>query len=288
MPSSIRGVFSRRARLAAAAVTALAATTLTGPAARAQEERVGSAYSLSFGTDASSHFISYGADVWAGGDEFSPFSARSTVFTYGTLTAKFADNLSGFVNVWGDLNDNVDSGIGGPIQEVDVNVGLTLTLDKFSITGAHGSWHYAGEVEKIADLVVAYNDGGSLIPNVGLNPNVTFHYRYDGNNGQEPGLAVVPGIKPSFTFGADTKYPVTLGIPVAVAFFQDGFQGGDSGLGFVSAGAVVSVPLAFVPPKFGLWTASASATYYHTPEDTIPNNPEENFVVTALSLGLSF
>lgn len=287
MPSRIRGVSSRRARSAAA--IALAAAAFTGSPARAQEEAVGSAYSLSFGTDYTSHFISYGADVWGGGDEFSPFSARSTAFTYGTLTSKFTDNLSGFVNVWGDINNNVESGIGGSIQEIDVNVGLTLTIDKFSITAANGLWVYSGDEEKIFDVVVGFNDGGTLIEGVGLNPNVTLHYRYDGNGTQETGLVVVPGIKPSFTFGADSQFPVTLAIPVAAGFFtDDGYQGGDSGFGFLSAGGVVSVPLAFVPKQFGLWTLSASAIYYYTPEDQIPNNPDEHFVVTALSLGMSF
>jgi hypothetical protein len=286
MLSRIWGLASRQSKVALAAV-ALAAAAFAPSTAQAADEKPGSAYSFSFGTDVTSHFISYGADVWGGGDEFAPFGPRSTAFTYGTMTAKFSDNLSGFVNVWSDLNNNVDSAIGGPIQEVDVNAGLTLSLDKLSLTVAHGYWIYAGDEEKILDLVVGYNDADLLAKGFALNPSVTVHWRYDGNNSQTKGFCVVPGIKPSFTFG-EGAYPVTLAIPVSVAIFEGGFQGGDGGIGFVSAGATLSVPLAFIPVKYGNWTASASATYYYTPKDQIPGNPEENFVVTALSVGVAF
>lgn len=291
MLSSIKSL-SRRVRAAAAAV-ALASTALTAGTAQAEEVAVGSAYSLSFGTDFTSHFISYGADVWGGGSEYSPFSAKSTAFTYGTLTADFGTlgdsvGFSGFVNVWSDLNNNVESGIGSSVQEIDLNVGVTATIENFSITLANGLWIYAGGEEKVADLVIAYSDGDSIIEGFALNPSVTLHYRYEGNGGQDTGLVVVPGIRPSITLG-EGAYAPTLGFPVAAGFFtESGFQGGDSGFGFLSAGVAVSVPLAFVPPQYGAWTLSASATYWHTPDDTIPNNPSENFVVTALSLGLSF
>lgn len=295
MLSGIKSLVSRRVRAAAVAV-ALASTALTASTAQAEEVAPGSAFSLSFGTDYTSHFISYGADVWGGGDEFSPFSAKSTAFTYGTLSAdlgSLGDDVSftGFVNVWGDINNNTESGIGGSIQEIDVNVGVTATFGNFSITAANGLWIYAGDEEKIFDVVVAYSDGDTIIPGFALNPSVTFHYRYDGIGSQETGLVIVPGIKPSITIGEEQfgVYAPTIAFPVAAGFFtDDGFQGGDSGFGFLSAGVAVSVPLAFVPPQFGTWTLSASATYWYTAEDQIPNNPEEHFVVTALSLGLAF
>src|SRR5688572_8654310 len=68
-------------------------------------------YSLSAGVDATSHFISYGADVWGGGSDANPFGEDSTVFAYSTLTLAINDNLSAFVNVWNDLNNNTDSSI---------------------------------------------------------------------------------------------------------------------------------------------------------------------------------
>jgi hypothetical protein len=295
MLSSIWGLVSRRSRVVAAAA-ALAVTALAGgSAAQAADEmkpaevRPGSAYELAFSTTTTSHFISYGADVWGGGNELSPFSARSTVFTEGTLTAKFADQLKGFVNVWSDNNDNVTSGIGGPIQEVDVNAGVIYDVGGgFTVKGVVGFWEYASDEEGIADLVIQYSDGDKIIPGFSINPSIKAHYRFKGNGSQETGLAVVAGISPSITLNKESPYKITVGFPAEVAYFQDGFQGGDSGLGFVDVGVTVSVPLAFIPAKYGNWAFTASATYFYTPEDQIPNNPRENFIVTAMSIGVGF
>jgi len=249
-----------------------------------------SPYSFVYEVDATSHFISYGADVWGGGSEISPFSPHSTVFASGTVTAALADNLSVYLNIWSDNNDNVASGLGGDIQEIDVNTGVTYTWDKLSFTLAHGFWNYAGEQEKVIDLTVAFGDGDMITQSksISLNPSVNIHYRYEGNNGQESGVAAVFGIAPSYTLMPDTKYPLTLSAPISVALFQDGFQGGDSGYGFFSAGVGLSVPLAFIPEKYGAWSTGVSVTYYNTPSETVPNNPEENFVTSMLTIKAAF
>ncbi len=292
MLSSIWSSISSRARKTAAVLAFAAATTVAANVSHADEAAaVKSAYSASFGLDFTSHFISYGADVWGGGDVISPFSPRSTAFGYGTLNVAFADNVTGFINIWGDLNDNVDSGIGGPIQEIDFNTGVTVTFDKVALTLTHGFWNYAGDEEKILDFTVGYNDADlykDFADGLALNPSFTVHWRYDGNGPQEDGAAFVPGIKPSFTFLKDSRYPVTLAVPTSIAFFTDEFQGGDSGYGYFTVGLTASVPLAFIPAKYGTWTASAGLAYWNTPEDAIPNNPEENFITTTLSVGVSF
>lgn len=284
MLKGIRGRLGRRAAVVAAAAT-LAVAGLSSPV-QAQDEK-GSAYSLSLGYDFTSHFISYGADVWGGGGHACPFSSESTMFGYATLTASFTDQISGFVNVWGDINDNADSDIGGSIQEIDLNIGATYAWDKFAFTLAHGCWWYAGDTEHIIDFVAAYNDADMIAKGFAINPSFTVHYRYEGNGAQDEGAAFVPGIKPSFTVFGDTQYPVTLAFPVNVAFFTDDFQGGDSGYGYLSAGIAATVPLSFIPEKYGAWSVTGSAIYYNTPDDAIPGNPTENFVVTAISIGVS-
>ena len=134
MPSSYwKGNLCRRASIGLVAL--LVAVTASSSVARAGDK---SPYSFSAGVDFTSHFISYGADVWGGGNDASPFSSERTMFVYGTLTLAFTDQLSGFVNVWSDVNDNADSNIGGMVQEIDLNVGATYTIQKFSITLAHG------------------------------------------------------------------------------------------------------------------------------------------------------
>lgn len=289
MVSNVLG-FCRRARVGVAAIALAAACGIAGAEEVAAEK---SPFSVAMDISAQSHFISYGSDVWGGGGKISPLSDASTVNTNMTISVGITDELSAYLNVWGDLNNNAPDSIGANIQEIDVNVGLTYEMDAWSFTLAHGTWIYGGDEEKIIDFIVAYEDGDQITKSEdwSLNPSVVFHWRYDeGAAGGDTGLAVVPGIRPSFEFQKDTKYPITLGVPVNLGLFTNDFHGGDSGYGFFSVGAVASVPLAFINDsgKYGTWTASAGATYWNTSDDVIPGNPDENFVTTFLSLGLSF
>jgi hypothetical protein len=271
-------------RLAAAAALAVAAGSSV---ARAEAPKT--IYSVSAGIDFTSHFISFGADVWGGGDDLSPFSSDSTMFGYTTLTAKFSDQWSGSVNIWSDLNNNTESGIGGNIQEIDFNVGVAYTWDKLTFGLTVGQWVYASDVEGILDFSVAFNDKDLLIKDFAFNPSLLVHYRFDPNGGQkDDAAALVLGIAPGWTFNSASQYPISLTIPASVAFFTDEFQGGDSGFGYANVGVKVGVPLAFIPAEYGAWNASAQIQYYYTPDDSIPNNPEESFFVSTLSVGVSF
>jgi hypothetical protein len=258
------------------------------------DERVGSKLSYSAGVDFSSHFISFGGDVWGGGYDASPFSSRSTSFVYGTVSAKFTDELSGFVNLWSDNNDNVDSEIGGPIQEVDFNVGVSYTFEKFTVGIAHAYWMFGGGAEKAFELSAGYNDAGmwdDWVKGLSLNPSFLAHYRYDstGDLGGENACVLQVGVKPTYAFDQVDDYPITIGLPFNVGYFTDPYQGGDgAGIGYLNAGISATVPLAFIPKGYGNWTASLSEVYFHTYENDIPGNPANNFFVTTLSVGVSF
>ncbi|HEX8342889.1 MAG TPA: hypothetical protein VF624_18445 [Tepidisphaeraceae bacterium] len=270
-----------------------------GPAEK-PTPRTGEAFTFSAGLDTSSHFISFGADVWGGGDDANPFGQDSTRFAYGTVNAKVSNELSLFLNLWSDINNNAEDTIGGHIQEIDVNAGLSYKfgedtpLTGFTLGLAHTHWIFAGETENAVEVSLAYADTGKydsmgMGADFGLNPSVLLHYRYDVIGGQEDDVAVLQlGVRPTFTFNAESEYPITLAVPAAVAFFLGEYQGGDDGFGYANIGLSASVPLAFIPVEYGAWTAGATAVFWHTPDDSIPTNPEENFVVTSLSVGVSF
>jgi hypothetical protein len=279
MRNRIRGGVVRALCLSAAVLTVGASVTRADPKE--------TAFSLSMGTDFTSHFISYGVDVWGGGSQASPFGDRRTEFGYATVGMAFTDAFSGFINVWGDINDNGGQPLGGNIQEIDLNVGLAYTWNKFSFSIAHGCWNYAQDTEHIIDFTVGYGDADMMAKGFSLNPSFTVHGRYNGNGAQDTGAAFVPGIKPSYTLLSDSKFPLTLSLPTSVAFFTDNFQGGSSGYGYFSCGPAVSVGMGFIPPKYGVWSVSASVIYYNTPSDSIPTNPKEDFIVTTLSVGVS-
>lgn len=282
------GLTRRAAALAVAACLASSSVVLAQDAAPA--EKPGSAMSFSAGIDFMSHFISYGADVWGGGGDFLPFNSHGTMFGWGQVNAAVSDQFTLYFNAWADINDNSDSDLGGNIQEVDLTLGGTYVMDKFTFGLAAATWNYASDEEIIIDGSVAYNDA-ELWGDKGfaLNPSALVHWRVNGNGAQDEGVALVLGIAPGTKYTPNADYPIAISFPVQVGLFlTDDFQGGDSGLGYVTAGVSGTVPLAFIPAKYGSWTGTVSAKYYYTPEDQIPNNECEHFVVTGLSIGMAF
>lgn len=218
--------------------------------------------------DVNTHFISYGADVWATGTRWDDplFNPSFELNIAGT------DRLTFIVGTWFDINDNAETNIGDAIQEVDVWGGFSYSLEKVSFKLLYQEWMYASQVERIVDFVVAGN--------VFLNPSLTIHGRVDAGLGMEEGIVAVLGIAHGMPVG-----PVSLTFPLNVAFATDDYHGGDGGYAFASIGANASVPLEFMP---GNWSLNAGVTGYHTNEDVIPNNPDEAFVTGKLGLTLAF
>lgn len=257
---------------AAAGVLALSAG-----AASAQGENV----SASMGTSYNSHFVSYGADVWGGGDDI--FSSRSTMFAWADVAFDF-DPVVVNGGLWFDINNNAPSSIGGNFQEIDWYVGATYAAGIFSLGATYQEWNYAGDVERIVDLKVAWDDS-SYMGDFTLAPSLTWHIRVDGNGGQDEGSAVVFAIAPS----APLSGPVTLAFPIGVGLFlSDDFQGGtESGLAYGYAGASLGVPLGEAGP-YGAWTLTADAIYYSTDGDAIPGNVAGGFLTGAVGIKVAF
>ena len=285
-----------RAMLAASAALAISSSVFADDAttAPAPAERAGSMLSYSAGVDVTSHFISFGADVWGGGNNAFPLTSKSTTFVYGTLTAKFTDELSGYVNLWSDDNDNVDSGIGGPIQEVDFNVGVNYTMGDFTFGLAHAYWMFGGGAEKAIEASVSYNDAElweKTLKGFALNPSFLAHYRYDstGDLTGQDACVLQFGVKPTYTFDQIDDYPITVSVPASLGYFTDPYQGGNgAGVGYINVGVSATAPLAFVPKGYGNWSVSLSEIYYHTYSSDIPSNPSDNFFVTTVSVGVAF
>ncbi len=262
-----------------------AAAGMDQPAGISIAEPVDSSkWTVSLGYDYASHFVLYGADVWGGGNDF--FGSESTSFAW----ADFAVDLEPFTlnfGIWGDINDNADSEIGGSIQEIDVYIGLAYTFDRFTVGATYQEWYYASDTERVVDLTLSFDDSDLLIDGFAFNPTFIAHFRVDGNGDQDNAAAFVLGIEPEFQL-TEGEYGLTLSIPASVAFFTDDFNGGDSGFGYASVGATLGVPLAFIPTSYGEWTAAVNVTYYITDEDAIPGNVEENFLTGTVSISTTF
>lgn len=125
------------------------------------------------------------------------------------------------------------------------------------------------------NLNLAYNDselwgGGGFA----LNPSVTvlFELENKAGTGGDEGIYYEVALNPTFAAG-----PATIAVPIKAGFGSNDFYGSlnpatgsidNEGFGFVSAGVVASMPLAFIPECYGTWTVNAGATYYYLGDGT--------------------
>jgi len=255
------------------------AALLSGGAASAAEN-----ISADIGISENTHFISYGLDVWGGKDDF--FGDKSTTWIYGDFALKLNDWLAFNLSVWSDNNDNVSSGIGGHIQEIDINPGFAVTYGMLTSSVTYNAWSYAGDVEESIDFGFAYNDTGLIMEGFALNPKVVWHYRASGNGTQTIGSAVVLSVGPSFPLVST----LSLSIPAGIAFFTtDDFQGGISGgYGFSYIGASLNYGLEMIPEQYGKWNLNFGLMEYFTEHDAIPGNPTENFLTGSIGISVAY
>jgi hypothetical protein len=245
--------------------TTLTTTTTPPPPPAPAPSPISGTFSL----DVNTHFISYGADVWATGTEWNDPLFNPSI----ELNIAATEHLKFIIGTWWDVNDNAETSIGDKkIQEVDVWIGAAYSFEKVTLKLLYQEWMYASQSERIVDFVVAGN--------VFLNPSLTIHGRVDSGLEVDEGIVGVLGIAHNMTLGT-----VGLSFPLNVAFATDEYHGGDGGYAFASIGANASIPLPFMP---GNWSLNAGVTGYHTSDDVIPNNPDEAFVTGKLGLTLAF
>lgn len=233
--------------------------------------------------DLNTHFVSYGNDVWSDGNpqlgelNFNPFLELSIALPAG---------FKATVGTWWDVTDKGSSGaLGGDLREVDAWVGLSYTYEKFTVGVVGQDWLYGpsgapDRSEEILDVNFSYD--------CFLKPTLTVHNRLGaGASGGDEGTILVAGVSHSFEAG-----PVTISIPVNVAFFvTDEYHGptGDAGVGYASIGLAGSLPLStYMGSAYGDWTLNGGFTYYFTNDQITVNNEEDNFLTASLGLSLAF
>ena len=263
---------SKASLLAATAVAALLSTSAGAFAADKVSADMGISYN--------SHFVSYGADVWGGGNAI--YGDNSTTFVYGDLYINPTDNFGMFVNVWTDNNHNTTSAIGGSTQEIDLNIGGSYTVGKFTLGAAYGSWNYAGDTEESIEGSVAFDD--SEISPFSLSPKITYHQRIAANGTQGYGAVILGNV--SHTFDLDYE-GMSLTVPLTVAFFTDNF-GGKSGYAYASGGVSLGIPLSFISSDYGAWSMNFDVIGYTTDKGALPGNKAQNFVTSQIGLKVAF
>lgn len=153
--------------------------------------------------------------------------------------------------------------------EADGYVGLTVGLgERWSLAGTY-TWYSspngAFEVAEEAIVGISFDDAGLFGESFGgLQPALSFGFETKGqqDGGANRGIYAQIGIAPEFALGSFAGGELGLSLPFAVGFslsdYYEGSDGSDHAFGFADLGIVLSEPLAFVPSRFGPWTATVS------------------------------
>lgn len=213
------------------------------------------------------HFMSFGQDVWAAGNNFDDFLFHPSL----ELNFDLGGGFSGIVGTWWDVNDNATTNIGSSIQEIDIWAGVAYASGDWKTTLLYHDWMYASQNERAVELKVAYTGL------YGLNPYLLLHGRFDDGIAYDTGLVTVLGVSPGTKLG-----PVALTFPVQIAADTDGYHGGEAGFSFASAGVSASIPLAeHVALNLGV-------TYYYTNDKVIVDNPDDSIFTGSAGIAISF
>jgi hypothetical protein len=257
----------------------------TPPAPTPMEDVVSGVLNLDF----TSHFFSYGNDVWEDGDDAFSLGFYPSAELAFALPGGFTATLG----VWAELHDKdrptpaaPTQTLGGDFLEVDTYYGLAYTFDKFTVGVTYQNWFYGGGVEDILDIKFSYDTF--------LSPSLLIHNRMDagaaGPLGGDEGTILVLGLSHGIDAG-----PVSISFPFSLAYFlDDGYHSttSDSGIGYGSIGVSASVPLSsLIGDAYGDWSVHGGFTYYVTDDGTIGggvNPAEDSFFITNIGLTLAF
>ena len=222
----------------------------------------------------------------------------------------FLKNFTLIGGIWNSVNTNQNDAHVGSWNEMDVFVSVSMTVaDNVSITLTYSPWNsppHAFHTEHTADAKIGYNDSklwGSS--GISLNPYVDIFWSIAGDStvilGKKGGTGYIePGIAPTFTLKGIPNYPITFTFPVYIQigppnYWDESRKIDNTSFGVFSASANVSVPLAFIPARYGHWHADLGFTYDYLINNALllagtiaSGNTNHNVILGSLGFGVNF
>lgn len=212
--------------------------------------------------------------------------------------------------IWNSVDTAEHDPFVGPWDEMDVFASFSGSVaDVFSLTLTYSPWNsppHAFKTEHNIDLKVSYDDSKFWgTSGFSLNPYIDGFWAVAGSStvilGRKGGTGYFePGIVPTYVLKISPDYPLTIAVPlytqIGPASYWDAtgaFSHSDFGL--VSASLNLSMPLAFIPARYGHWHADLGVTYdylinnglLHAGELASGNN-NHNVIIGSLGFGVSF
>jgi hypothetical protein len=100
-----------------------------------------------------------------------------------------------------------------------------------------------------------------------VNPSVLFAFETTGEalvaDGKK-GIYVQLGLAPGYTFFAESSFPLTISLPMTLGLSAKDYytvNGQNQTVGYFSWGPLISMPLKFIPAKYGSWSAKGGVQF---------------------------
>ncbi|MBV8781810.1 MAG: hypothetical protein JO353_10470 [Phycisphaerae bacterium] len=199
---------------------------------------------------------------------------------------------------------------GGPWDEMDVFASFTgAVADDFALALTYGAWNFpqtgGPHTEHNLDLKISYADHWLGDTGITINPYIDCWWAISGSStvvlGRAGGTGYFePGIVPTYTWKGIDKYPITFTAPtyfsVGPSTYWDAHNAiTHSNFGLFSTGLNASVPLSFIPARYGFWHADAGITYDYLINDSllaagtiVSGNTNHNCYVGSVGFGVNF
>ena len=204
------------------------------------------------------------------------------------------NSFSATLGIWNSFHEEQTGTTGDPKSwyEADLYGGVAVGfLDIFELSTLYTAYTSPnGAFSDVHELAFSLSvDDSGLLGDFALSPYISVAFEIDGqaDGGADEGVYMEIGIEPGYTFLKDSKYPITLSLPLKVGlslddYYEDPNTGSDETFGYFDGGIAMSIPLGFVPAKFGEWAFSAAGHFLALGDSLETINGGDDFEVLGI------
>ena len=208
--------------------------------------------------------------------------------------------------VWNSINTNQHDHSVGAWNELDYFLSLSGSIGKFTGTLTYSPWFsppHNFSVESTSDFKLAFDDTGMIMKDFSFKPYVDFFYSISGDStvilGRRGSTYYFElGMAPSYTLKASAEYPLTFSFPTYFSVGPKNYWDRtehSSHFGVFSTAINVTVPLSFIPIRYGAWHADAGLQYFYLLNHALlaagglaSGNDNRNVLNASVGLGFNF
>ncbi len=222
--------------------------------------------SFTVGSDITTAYYFRGILQERDGFIWQPYAGLSVTLFEGADDS-FINNVLFTLSSWNSVHSNKTLASGsGPSNwyESDLSFGPVLGFaDYFTTSLIYIAYMYPnGSFPTVQELdwSLSFNDS-DFLGVFALQPAMTWAFELENTAfGDDEGIYLQLGVKPSYVLFEEDSYPVTLALPLTLGLSVSDFYEvpgvSNDTFGYFDAGLVASVPLTFISEEYGAWSFS--------------------------------